>query len=445
MKTILALAVSFHFVTAQAETILGEVPAPKPGEGVRIENVGGKLRVVSYKLSEVGAPAAAKVPATAGKPSAKATAGELVWPAYNLDRPIAAAPAFTALDLSPETISTPDSVRDFAAGVLSGVDRDGNLQNGYAVQIAPFRLLGVNPDLIDYRQKTFGGWATRVLYNTGLSIATTNAADDDDEIRLALGLEATLIDTQEEKILNALAVAQDQALSDRPRRRAKESIEAFEARLNEWAAQVNTNYHEARNRVLNTHYNGFKLSAAYAPTWLSETGKFGDLTWDGSSTWVTTSWQWYVNGSDADDGKIGRERSTQPLISEFELLGHLRYQQGKQVVDPSDQLRTAEQDMLIAAVGLRFGNSDWHAMVEASYLRFFDGLEGEGDGFRIGGGFERRLAENLWFAMQAGHDFGSGGSDEDFFAIGTFRFGTSDSPIYTRKSLNLDRNASTGN
>ena len=113
----------------------------------------------------------------------------------SLDRPISAVPAFTALDLSPESVSHPTNPRDFAASLLNGVDRKGVLQTGLALETTPFRFIpGWRQDYPHYNSDDLSGYWTRFFYNFSLSLATAKAtADKDDEsINLALGLQAIL-------------------------------------------------------------------------------------------------------------------------------------------------------------------------------------------------------------------------------------------------------------
>ena len=112
--------------------------------------------------------------------------------ALNFDRPLSAAPAFVALGVTPETVSHPATPREFAASLLNGVDRNGTLQTGFAMEVAPYQVFfGPQTTLRNYRESL----VTRLLYNFNVSAATTKASTDDDQAqRLALGMELTLFD-----------------------------------------------------------------------------------------------------------------------------------------------------------------------------------------------------------------------------------------------------------
>ena len=111
----------------------------------------------------------------------------------NLDRPLGSAAAFVALDVSPETVTHPSSPRELAAGLLNGVDHNGVLQTGLAIEVAPFQIFHRgNYNIDDYNASDFSGISRRILYNTSLSLATTKATSGDDKAqRLGLGAHFT--------------------------------------------------------------------------------------------------------------------------------------------------------------------------------------------------------------------------------------------------------------
>jgi hypothetical protein len=41
---------------------------------------------------------------------------------------------------------------------------------------------------------------------------------------------------------------------------------------------------------------------------------------------------------------------------------------------------------------------------------------------------EQQIAENVWFVLSGGEQFGASSSTNEFFALGTFRIGTTDKP-----------------
>lgn len=149
---------------------------------------------------------------------AQPTPAPLDLKAGNLDLAVPEAPAFTVLDLTPESVVRPATPREAAISLLNGVDRDGNLQTGLAVDTAPYliaRANGPNPmTLADYR----ANYGQRVLARLGVSLATVKGSDDADEsVRVALGFRAVPLDygdpRNDPELLKCLLKVQKAALA----------------------------------------------------------------------------------------------------------------------------------------------------------------------------------------------------------------------------------------
>jgi hypothetical protein len=59
-----------------------------------------------------------------------------------LDLSVPDIPAFTALGVSPSTISRPDNIKDLVSSLASGVTAAGTIQSGLALEVSPQKLLG---------------------------------------------------------------------------------------------------------------------------------------------------------------------------------------------------------------------------------------------------------------------------------------------------------------
>jgi hypothetical protein len=172
------------------------------------KQVGDTIEISFLPAQRGAVPRGAVVHKTTGKPRLEAASSgsnpvvkDLQTPgaslrkgmsSINFDRPLSAAPAFVALDETPETVNNPSTPREFAASLLNGVDGKGVLQTGLAVDVAPYQLFfGPQTSLRDYRDSYF----TRLLYNTNFSLGTTKAATGSDKAqRLALGVSVNLFD-----------------------------------------------------------------------------------------------------------------------------------------------------------------------------------------------------------------------------------------------------------
>ena len=121
-------------------------------------------------------------------------------------------PAFTALNVTPQKISRPNSPKDLAVGLLEGADRNGNLQTGIAIDTAPF-LLGAGKDFTI--EKYRNSWGSRALARIQVSIATTKGAtDDDNSAKLALGFRFTPYDEGDPRLDTGLTGCYDTAFTN---------------------------------------------------------------------------------------------------------------------------------------------------------------------------------------------------------------------------------------
>jgi hypothetical protein len=331
----------------------------------------------------------------------------------NLDRPISAVPAFTALDLSPETVSQPSTPRELGAALLNGVDRQGVLQTGLAIETAPFRVFHLMPtDIRHYQAEGGSGYWNRFLYNFSLSTATSKASDKSDAVQLALGFSALLYQDKES----------DPRTSEGQTKIFNYVNEHFPVLPSssgnpEESAEAKKILQDAADEFRKEQWKGTTWAAAIAPTWTSESGKIGDLAGTGFAAWTTAAYGW-------KNALIGEAIRGQ-------ILGQVRYRKDEFVVDPNDKTHSAKQDSFIAAARLRLGSVDLNAFGEAGYFYRWHGLNGNGDGCRAAGGIEKRLTSNTWLVLSVGEQFGSSTTKTDeVYAIGSIRIGTADTPQY---------------
>lgn len=124
-----------------------------------------------------------------------------------LDLSVPESPAFEVLGFTPERVTRPTSPRELAANLLNGVDESGNLQTGIAIDTTPYLLFKNHSDtdvltLQAYRNDQLTRWAAR----TQFSLATTKGATNDDEsVRLGVGLKTTLWDAGDPRLDDVFA------------------------------------------------------------------------------------------------------------------------------------------------------------------------------------------------------------------------------------------------
>ena len=104
---------------------------------------------------------------------------------------VPSSPAFAILGVSPETVIRPTTPKALASSLINGLDPAGNLQTGFAIEFAPFLLSARSTTLLDYR----GDPVNRIASRSLLSFAAVRGSSDDDQaLRVAVGLRTTLLD-----------------------------------------------------------------------------------------------------------------------------------------------------------------------------------------------------------------------------------------------------------
>lgn len=355
----------------------------------------------------------------AQEPSPSATAAptnptELLLSKVNLDydRAPNAIPAFEALGLTPETVTTPGTPRELVAELINGVDRNGVLQNGIALETAPFRLLWIGTSRGDYEKYPL----LRCLYHFSISAATSKASEDSDAIQLAVGFKDVLWESADHDPYR------NPDLDKAFKKAASEELGPVERDFDDTLSSVSPNAKKAFEAAVSEFYankwRGGIWTAAIAPTWHSETGKVGDLSGTGFTTWTTFAY--------------GLRK---PILPQFgtndpinvQFIAELRYRNGEQVIDSNDKTRVAAQDSFLAAGRIRFGSDTFNGFAEGAYVRVWHGLNGDDDGWRGAIGLEKKIAKNVWLVLSAGQQFGGGSVEGDeLFVLSSLRFGTAD-------------------
>lgn len=129
-----------------------------------------------------------------------------------LDLAVAETPAFVALGVTPENVIRPGSGRELALGLLRGVDGNGNLQTGIAIETSPYLLArGRELTFNDYRNSL----SKRQLSRIKVSFATSSGqSDNDDADRTALGVRWTPWDEGDKRLHKELIECYDRHLTD---------------------------------------------------------------------------------------------------------------------------------------------------------------------------------------------------------------------------------------
>jgi hypothetical protein len=386
------------------------------------------------------APLASAVTAAPPAPPVANVAGDNIATA-NVDLSVPESPAFTVLGLTPETVVRPNSPRQFASTLLSGVDQNGNFQSGTALDTVPYLLLaGDQLTLRRYNES----YKLRLAARTQFSFATTKGASEDDKsVRLSLGLRVTLWDKGDPRTDSILMNCFNQVSSTYLTSIGQPSIlppdqippppagatpAEIDAYLNSkieatkvWAdyavseAKANPIRNEGneacRAAARKRNWNKSSWMIAYAPSWISTTGETKNFKWNGGGFWTSVAYGF--------EGFPKLEERSQIIL-------HARYRTNEQVPDPETEGAFFNQDSLFLGARLRVGSEKATGSFEGVFLR----SRPEGKSFdtsaRYSVGIERRIAENLWFSLAFGGESGRANGANKGFVLTSFKWGFSE-------------------
>jgi hypothetical protein len=361
-----------------------------------------------------------------------------------LDFNVPDSPAFTALGVTPETVTRPTTPRDFATGLLNGVDENGNLQTGVAIDTAPYMLFyGDKVSLHDYQghdSSRPGSWTRfsvlRNLARTEVSIGTTKGTTDSDKSsKIGLGFHFTPFDKGDPRLdfgfltdlVNASRNAKKQfdkdwcqtgnpCQSGEPLLVDDDVIEKYKAAL-KTAIQKKTKdlYDAARKR--------WKRSAwviAVAPTWTSTDGTFQNAVYTGTTTWSTVSYGF--------EGVPGLEGNAL-------IVGHVRFRDHELAHDAQDATKTFFQRSLLLGGRVLVGGANTHGSFETAYvtthpLASTAFLEGPEQFLKLTFGAEHKIAENLWVNIGVGGESGRKNNQNKLLIMSAFKWGKSNKAQY---------------
>jgi hypothetical protein len=318
------------------------------------------------------------------RPSAAQTYRGDANPASNrsLDFSVPASPAFVTLGVSPENVVRPISPRLFAASLADAIDQHGRIQNGVAIDAAPFMA---TTTLQQYRESP----ARRFFANTQFSLGTTKGQSSVDEaLQAAIGVHFTLFNTTDPRLdttvlayynnLDAQAMANIDFTPDEKGARAKD---AEIARLAE----------EQAAKLRQTGEQGFLWTAAAALSSRSDSSRINDLEYNGFAAWTSLSY--------------GLGSTVQGIL-------HFRGRWDEQVVNTNKLGGTYSQNTYLTGLRLRGGLGSVKASLEGA-ATFITRDVVTKDGSRpptdvaglISAVIEPRLTENLWLHLSLYSEF----------------------------------------
>ncbi len=390
-------------------------------------------------------PAPAPSPATVNNPVNKDQEGSTAVAAVDMSVP--ESPAFTALGLTPQTVTRPTSPRQFATSLLNGVDTNGNFQSGLALDFVPYLMLtGSQSTLREYQTQ----YITRLLSRTQLSFATTKGASDDDKsMRLALGLNITLWDRgdprTDDQLMTCLSTmklpnpplqlepelledppsSQDSAIFAEQQKRYNAAVKNFAVASQNYAKDQaryekekletiefnNAVSSKCRDESRKRNWNRSSWTIAAAPSWISTTGQTKNFVWNGGGFWTSLAYGFEGIGG---------------LKDRSQLILHGRYRNREQVPDPATPGAFLSQNSSFFGSRFRHGSPTFNGSFEYTFLRTRPAGKAVDNSARLSLGFERRIAGDTWFTLALGGETGRADGKNNGFVLSSFKWAFSD-------------------
>jgi len=298
------------------------------------------------------------------------------------DLAIPESPALTLLGLTADKAVRPATLQAFAAALANGIDAQGHLQNGLAIDANPYRLLnGKNLILEDFAVPM-----KAVLARTSVSLASTQESTT--KLRhAALGLHAAIIDLgdphrdlllvqcfQKELLPIVLAGPVQPPTDDGP-------IVTQVSSINNQAIQ------KCRDESAKRNWNRTSWIVAAGNAWVSPATNSNRLNDDGNAVWTSYAW-----------GFEQLKSSLPSLYDHGQLILHFRVRNKEHVTD--DKV-TTDHDRRLYAIRFRYGSPTRNGSVEVTRdtdrtatarLRNTSALAS----------YEQRISEGMWLNLSAG-------------------------------------------
>ncbi|MCH8156175.1 MAG: hypothetical protein IID18_00220 [Nitrospinae bacterium] len=107
---------------------------------------------------------------------------------WDVDYAVPYSPAFAILGLSPTEVLPSNTAREFASSIINAADKNGNFQQGVAIDTSLMNMFGRRLTFEQYNANNL----SRFVYRTRVSFAVTKGQEESDKsTRLALGFVFT--------------------------------------------------------------------------------------------------------------------------------------------------------------------------------------------------------------------------------------------------------------
>lgn len=335
---------------------------------------------------------------------------------YSLDLSVPESPAFTVLGTTPEQVTRPTSPRDFALAISQGVDKNGKLASGLAIDFNPYMLLyGDQLSLTSYK----GSTPTRIIARTQMSFGTTQANEDKDKsMRVGLGLQTTIWDEgdprMDDDFQNCLGEQTKNLFESPPDKLnigAKSPIGevAKEKRRQDFKNAGVPCYNLATQK----NWNKSAWIVGLGSSWHSDDGSTNNLSKSTRGIWSSVAYGF--------DGIPG-------LQNDALLIFHGRRLIGERAPDPNFAGAFLDQNSTVYGARIRLGSSDFGTSVESSYS-YIDYARAIKDKVRrLAIGLEYKVSSNTWFVATIGGEGGRQNGINKSFVLSGLKFGSASEP-----------------
>lgn len=353
--------------------------------------------------------------ATAAEANTRAEALAASMKDLQLDFSIPDMPAFTVLGMTPENVTQARTSRALAAAIKNGIDENGKVKSGMALEFQPFRLVNPQALLKSYvlqavqpGPRPMLSTVPQMLANTSISLGTAKGTDADDKsMRLGLGIRIPIFDKSDGRTdegLLACYEAVDMEWADPNQRRSKARNEA--------ALKASE---ECYNNRASARWNASSWVVSLGHAWTSDDGNFSDRKTATRGAWTT-----YAYGFDG------------VLFGSSQILFHLRAIDRERVAKPGEAGKFQNQDSRVAGVGFKVGSESFNASLQASYQRLkVEGVEGRDKVRRLALGLEYRVAPDIWLVATVGGEGGRRDGEDRNFVLAGLKFAPSSKPLFS--------------
>ncbi len=378
------------------------------------------------------------------------------------DLTVPSSPAFAILGVSPEDVIRPDTPKALGCALLNGLDSNGHMQTGIAIETCPYYLFTWKTTTLgDYRRNLI----TRLMDRLQLSIATTKGNDKDDKsVKLAMGIRLAIFDDADPrsaldldtydstlkeaydayhkaftdlniakrdqiKAEDALSEAIDkkiptQDLSDKVKQ-AKETVakkeEEFSKAYDKYSTLLATTWAKTLKDWARSNWNASNLTIGAAISLFDEKGELSGLKESGYAVYATGSYGINYYNIDSDGKKI--------KIPLAQLLLHVRYQTDMELPDQLVEGKFYAADVMLVGSQLRIGGPNLNDFIgndnliilgEYDYKKLFFDKKADEEWHKWAFGLEYKISDSTTMSITLGEETGK--PKAGTFTIGSLRW-----------------------